>query len=1380
MAQPHPSTADAGAVEVAVRVLYSLGAPPELCSPAAQSGAAAWLVAHSDTASAWSTFPQLLAGSQSAEVRFYCANALYAKVRTDWPALEPPARDAVVQQLWRVLEAAGEVVVLRRLCLALAAATVQTPGALPPFFSNVSRSAAAAASPITLLTCVELLACVAELSDELQLPSKARKVLKADIAALAPCVSGLLRALLCAPESPVSLSKAAAACSAAGASGMRAPIESLPEVLCVVSSLKCAKAWATEGGLAFVGAEFDAHAPLLVAAAEALVMLPPSTGVPSAAAAVLSAAFSLSAGLDLSRKADGLTALSLCFLLRCAPCLIPAAAAFSSGDATTRSAAAAQVLVLSEALSALCREAWVAKDGSSIKGSAAFDGIALGNFSFAAAAADVGAGGVRVGSISGSPIGLGVLITDCALQCIASNCLGAAAAAIDALGPIQSITVAERHPYFARPAFLQLARIIACQCIDKRHAVVSVTTSPSAASAASPPRAATGLSLDPHQGSSSSSVDFDVEQWHEFRATACKDALYDCFSLLRGEFVLALLQLLPLPGEHGGISSPILAAALPSHTWHVPEWARLEAVLFCLHSQSAEGSGELADDLAQSDRPSPSAAASALSDGSLSEAIVALILRITTAQSLPSDLSVQACKWLAGAPCAWLTTLSRDAMVRCAQSGGGGASPASPPTASFSLVSVRDIRESILRFFLHAVASGVDTWASWARAQGRQWRGNDVTDAVALTGLDRNARGGSGGGGARGRPGLGDASGDDVDEDGEGGDDDGGALSNAPPGDVQDGEGGGNLARCAAFAVSRFISGGGIAPDVALPPLLAALETASVAGLHLSARARLLRTCVTLALSLPPNDRGAALHRVLTQPVQRITVVAEAAVRLPPGTLLPLDAETALVADISLLAYLLVVLPATLSEEEEDGGGGWAGGSGWGADVGGHARKTPEHPLLWVGTHVWHLLDPILLRLQDALWHSPREESPSASSRGGGGSRQSWCSSPSHHHSTHALSSSSNSLDVLLRFYVHALRCFPQLVNARLPSVVNTAVALVQSQLLPGALTVLEHALIVLPLTAPASASQGGLPPELAASCSHLLSTLLTTATAAAVLPPIPRGHKPRRMAPCVDQLFAALGELFGVCRVALRTSPAALTSAVTIPAALIGGGGEGRDGNGATVQVSAACACLLLAGFAASSAEPDSVRAGVALVKDLLSCAKAGMGHTQPAAVAAQAALSDTAPALGNAIAQSLTAETGSNTSRYGAELFVELIKHFVSSNAAAANALVAAVADATEAVAARAAARLITAADGAPETHARLSAALAAGTPLESTSSLLCLSPLERRRIIEGAARHLVGVGGGAAPPLQLRKCFMLLTDLSSLCRREGDRESLLEALP
>ena len=503
--------AELQAVEQAITALYTSAA-------AADANAAnQWLLAYTATPGAWAAYPALLTSSPHAEVRFFAANALYHKVRAAWGGLRAPQeREGVVAHLWATLEGAGagaDVAVQRRLCLALAAATVQTPGELPAFYSRFAALAgrvlasgdASEASVRALLVCTEALAAAAELGTEMQLPPGAREALARDLAAVAPGVLQLLHALLARPESPASV----AAALRPGA----------PAAVCaaLLGALNCFRAWALAGSRAAPATKAFTLAALrapgvLLAAVDLLAATgehaSASGASASASATLASAAVSAvtlvladAAGLELEAKHEALTAVALRALAG-----LPALRAACAPRAPP---APAYLCAWGELLEALCREGeWLATGGGggcAALQPAALGGLPLGSFRFALAAADAGSDGAPVLACGGVPMGVGVLLADAVLALAASP--RPPLAAFFALEVVQTLGVGERHPFVRHHAHAALALVLVGQFVDPR-----------ARGAAAAAAAAEALS--------------DREAWLDLRKLWCKDALVDCAYVL--------------------------------------------------------------------------------------------------------------------------------------------------------------------------------------------------------------------------------------------------------------------------------------------------------------------------------------------------------------------------------------------------------------------------------------------------------------------------------------------------------------------------------------------------------------------------------------------------------------------------------------------------------------------------------------------------------------------------------------------------------------------------------------------------------------------------------------------------------------------------------
>ncbi|CAI7924569.1 unnamed protein product [Closterium sp. NIES-54] len=112
---------DASQVVEAVSILYT---DP---SPDRKSQANAWLTSFAATPAAWGVAASLVESAQSMEVRYFCANLLLSKARSDLSALPPDSRAELGAHLLRLVasymtNSSVPPVVLSRVCLVVAAA----------------------------------------------------------------------------------------------------------------------------------------------------------------------------------------------------------------------------------------------------------------------------------------------------------------------------------------------------------------------------------------------------------------------------------------------------------------------------------------------------------------------------------------------------------------------------------------------------------------------------------------------------------------------------------------------------------------------------------------------------------------------------------------------------------------------------------------------------------------------------------------------------------------------------------------------------------------------------------------------------------------------------------------------------------------------------------------------------------------------------------------------------------------------------------------------------------------------------------------------------------------------------------------------------------
>ncbi|CAI5461341.1 unnamed protein product [Closterium sp. Yama58-4] len=116
---------DASQVVEAVSILYT---DP---SPDRKSQANAWLTSFAATPAAWGVAASLVESAQSMEVRYFCANLLLSKARSDLSALLPDSRAELGAHLLRLVasymtNSSVPPVVLSRVCLVVAAVALRS------------------------------------------------------------------------------------------------------------------------------------------------------------------------------------------------------------------------------------------------------------------------------------------------------------------------------------------------------------------------------------------------------------------------------------------------------------------------------------------------------------------------------------------------------------------------------------------------------------------------------------------------------------------------------------------------------------------------------------------------------------------------------------------------------------------------------------------------------------------------------------------------------------------------------------------------------------------------------------------------------------------------------------------------------------------------------------------------------------------------------------------------------------------------------------------------------------------------------------------------------------------------------------------------------
>lgn len=602
--------AQASSVQAAVLSMYGLTPGP----PEAQQEAIRWLLGFEGSAAALAVQPLLLSSSVQ-QVRFYAANGLYTQVRSNWHLVGPEQCVQVTDNMWSALATGPtDMDAKRRLCLALAAAAVQSPGGVPALVARAAQLYSAALSAaddfvsVRLYLVCELLRCVAEMNDELQLPGRVREALTHDTRQALPQVLTLLQMITAVSTSPVSVDAVVCALSA-GASPAQAGCPAL------ATGLSAATSWL---GVACSALDSGVHTgwPGLLQAA--LVGIGThDDAVCTACSEYVSALFDKhSNDVDLSARAAVMVGIGS-HLALAGPNII------ASARGARRYASAAAV---AKVLSTLFEDGWAFTSGASL---APPPGVALASFPFLCAALD--APQPHTGpAVGGEPAGLGLLLGDLLLQAACIPDASVQDATCDSFLAISYVSPGDRHAYFRRRAIFQQILVHACMAIGEGGAWAS------------------------RDGAGD-------EQRLELRQKAFTECIGDAVAVCETSVVHALLPLL-----HGGANpSPILVHLLPalppavtSSSFH----ARLEAVLYALTSCCAPGRNfvELLVDGDDEER-----AGTGGSDPATHEVIVALLVEVLRQEpaALPPDLACTTCQLLKGLK-GWLASLPEGGVVR--------------------------------------------------------------------------------------------------------------------------------------------------------------------------------------------------------------------------------------------------------------------------------------------------------------------------------------------------------------------------------------------------------------------------------------------------------------------------------------------------------------------------------------------------------------------------------------------------------------------------------------------------------------------------------------------------------------------------------------------
>ena len=766
-------------LEHLVLLMYG-GVAPQPGGPTQQQ-ALAWLLTFADAPAAWHACLGLLA-SPHPSVQYYAANGVYVRVCRSTASLSDADRVEVHRTLWAALELRGPLLsplAAKRLCLAIATAAVldRRSGGVAALVQRCVASAASPTAPTQLY--FDILSAVVDEADDKPLSRDRAADVKAQ---LRGCTQPVLA--LCEQQLRVLLGSLSNR-QHEGEGGQDLP----PTLtLSVSASLATAERWLSFG--VPLGVLATTHPHLLDGALTVLLAVP-HAGMAGAAASLLESAVAAAAGPHREPERDAAVGLLVTRLVGGAPYL-QAAMEAARWDLVRPIALVVSAVGCAE-------ERWYVGLHAADPPPSSFTAAQLAAlFPHVVAAADSPAAAAAAPTIGGAPVGLGVLFGGLLLQLCAARDRRVSQICLDAFMSVQSLPLGERHPFFCKPVFRALLRVLLRQCVREGAA-----------------------------GGDADAVD-------DYRASHSPllDALYDCFSALKGEFVGVLLGCVP-PPRPGGVRGP-------------EHWAAVEAVLFALTTQHSEMSDLLEDEGG--------------GDGDAEESIVSLLLLCTghlgedgaalgQQQAMPPipPLMATACAWIGGLH-RWLAGLNASTTLRFAT--GPPFSPPPPPShlpvvdASFGTVPASLLLGSVLTFLAQAVVSGA--------AGGGRGGGDGDAAALAVRAaahvagieLSRAASSQQGGGGAGGGGGGGGGV-DDEEEEG------GSAIEAA---------GRGGVAGAAASALLRICRGSGaaVASSASITSLSGVLASASVAGLGVAPAADVVQALLHLVAALPPTELGAA------------------------------------------------------------------------------------------------------------------------------------------------------------------------------------------------------------------------------------------------------------------------------------------------------------------------------------------------------------------------------------------------------------------------------------------------------------------------------------------------------------------------------------------
>ena len=1029
-------------VEKAIQVMYgSSPTSPTSVSPQAQNAAIQWLSVFNESSISWYIYPQLLRSTYSS-VRFYAANGLYSKIRSNWHILDQEQRNHIEDELWATLDTITETdkPVLSRIVLALSTVSLLSAkeghvdnfiqriittvqelleqeeddhNPIPSSTSHSSSTSSHIASSsvrisakltrnIMLQLCISLLKELEILYKDLQksLTDETRNAAKISIINATPTVLDLCGALLSDNLSPFGVSKAAETASTVddpnNISGKPAIILQGTE-----TALACAAGWVyyleinrtdNEQTNAIPRIVYIAqhHMPILQSSVEALTTVPHGV-IANSAVEFLQIAFqpseiasSLQYDNDGDEAGDSLVG----------GFKLPIAPTEESDEVLTE---LIKTLVSSAPYLQNCIEAcrWsvagaygrllaslAENEAAWITGRGASlplpDDISVSHFPYVGAAVDPDSDGSTIG---GEPIGLGVLVGDLALQCAAIPDLRSAEGVLQGFQYIAYLDMESRHPFFQHILYRQLAIIIVSQCIDAR------STFPSPADDEIP-------NLDDNEELQRYRWEYP-ENWKEYRRSYSTDALSDCVNAL-GSDILPLLSGLLEPET----SETLQQIPLPSHITKVSLDTRLEGLFNCLSYMGKDILERMEDEDTL--------------DGSAGEYLASLFMFGVgrSAKELHPSLGVTICRFI-DAYRSWLHSLSNQQPVRYSMDGpfhslsisGEGnttTNSTSPIATSIGFLPSQELFESIFGFLISGLEC-VNIRSGFTSASQLVTGRTSIAALKLLTGKQSESRKHA----SSSPDGLDD--GDDFEQT------DVSMLKLSNTGEQSTSFSANNMAvaDAAAYTLHRLVLSCGtqIPVDDVIQGLVSACDASVDGGLPIQAEALIISACINLCSYLPIEILPGHLEAILDRPL-RILQRTYARIRNKKVGLSKFEEASAMCA-LAIMEQVLRPAPAEDSQIDDN----LSSSSSSGITI--HAGY-----LQFVGEKLWQ---PEIDTLLSITRQKPE------------------C------------------VGIIFAFMSQTLRCFPSYANEnRLQGIMEAAVEVYETTLHSGALTLLQEAIAVL------------------------------------------------------------------------------------------------------------------------------------------------------------------------------------------------------------------------------------------------------------------------------------------------------------------------------